>query len=255
MLTLPGWLVILIEQGLIVLLVLVVVLYLRARRLKRLLVKARAESGDGEHVQAPRTEIELMEHGMLQERLALSQQQVKNLERFRDMFFDLNNKVRGLLESQHQVHGQMQAVGLPLKEQQALLKAYEKLSREKEQLEQHLKQVDAELAVLLDDSKQGRAAEADAGDADIIQEQQAEISRLIQEIADLTLETAAASRIHSNIVQLNQKTKELTIAIEVLQDENQFLANQIQVLLQQQNEKDRQLLHEIDELTKQLAGK
>lgn len=258
MLTLPGWLVILLEQGFIVLTLLVIVLYLRTRRQKKLLSIAREAAGQWTPAQSVRTlsSPELKDFGLLQEKLALSQQRVKNLERFRDMFFDLNNKVRGLLESQHQVHGQMQAEGLPLERQKALLAAFDKLRREKAQIEEHLRQLDAELELLLDDSKRHKQDQVIKSDAtEVIQSQQAEIGRLIQEIADLTLESASAKRIQSTIDQLNLKTGDLIVAIEILQDENEYLNEQNQLLQNKAGNSGGKAGTDIAALHKQLADK
>lgn len=258
MLTLPGWLVILLEQGFIVLTLLAIVLYLRTRRLRKLLSSAREAAGQRAMAQAVRTlsSPELKDFGLLQEKLALSQQRVKNLERFRDMFFDLKDRVGDLMLSQHQMHGHMEAEGLPLEKQKTLLAAFDKLRREKAQLEEHLRQLDAELELLLDDTQRHKLDQVIRSDAtEVIQSQQAEIGRLIQEIADLTLESASAKRIQSTIDQLNLKTGDLIVAIEILQDENEYLNEQNLLLQNKPGNSGGKADTEIEALHKQLADK
>jgi DNA repair exonuclease SbcCD ATPase subunit len=262
MLTIPSWLLVLAEQTIIVLLVLVVFFYLRSRKYKRIV--RRQEQGldqndHGQHATVTKQILappDLKDLGVIKERLALSEQRVKNLERFRELFFDLKDRVATLMEHQQQMNQHMLEAGLPLEEQKALMAAFDKLKKEKEVLEQHLQQVEDELDILMvtPDVDSLKAKESPSA-AHVIHDQQAKIGKLIQEIADLEVEAATGHRIQTTINQLNEQSDELSIAIEVLQDENQFLNEQVQTLLQQQNPQGDQVNKEIDLLTSQLAEK
>ena len=257
MLEIPHWVVIVLVQITIILFLLFVYFYIRARKYKKQLRQQQAAEGVAVSSQITQIlpDVDLKKQGALRERLALTQQRVKNLERFRDLFFELKDRIAVLLAQQQRVVEQMQGEGLPLLEQKALLTEFEKLKKEKETLEQHLQQVDAELNLLMDtsdvvqDVSSGETASADT----IIKAQQVEIGRLVQEIADLEVEAATAQRIQSSITSINNQSDELTIAVEVLQDENQFLSDQIQALLKQEQEKDCQTVLQIDLMTKQLS--
>jgi chromosome segregation ATPase len=261
MLTVPSWLLITAEQSIIVLFVLAVFFFLRSRKLKKqvLLYSRVANAGTQQPIGSSKQILsppDLKDLGIVRERLALAEQQVKNLERFRELFFDLKDRLAVLMEHQRNMHEHMQQAGLPLEEQKALKAAFEQLKREKTILEQHLQQVEDELDVLMDNSKKSSVRMTEPASAgNVINEQQVKIGKLIQEIADLEIEAAAGHRIQTTINQLNHQTDELTMAIEVLQDENQFLNEQVQMLLQQQHQKDQQLSHEIDLITSQLAEK
>ena len=261
MLNLPTWLIIALEQTIIVLIVVAVFYFFRARRFRKLLQQY--QGSDRQTSNRPITSAttilsapDLKQLGIIKEKLALAEQRVKNLERFRDLFFELKDRVATLMQHQHDMHEDMQAAGLPLEEQMTLIASFEKLKQEKATLEQHLQQVEAELDVLMEGPKQPPdLIVEDLSAASVIQQQQVKIGKLIQEIADLELEAVAGHRIQTAINQINHQSDDLTAAIEVLQDENQFLNDHIQALLKQQQEKDQQLEHEIDLLTSQLAEK
>ena len=262
MLSIPSWLLVSAEQTIIVLLVLAVFFYLRARKYKKIMKlqdQDVAKDGHGQPATGTKQILappDLKELGVIKEKLALSEQRVKNLERFRELFFDLKDRVATLMEHQQQMNQHMLEAGLPLQEQKALMAAFDKLKKEKEVLQQHLQQVEDELDILMvtpgvDSPKEKESPSA----AHVIHDQQAKIGKLIQEIADLEVEAAAGHRIQTAINQINEQSDELSIAIEVLQDENQFLNDQVQTLLQQQGPQDPQVSEEIDLLTSQLAEK
>lgn len=261
MLSLPSWMLVTIEEAIIVLVALVVFFFLRARKFKKQLSQYGGQRVQDFAGQLPTSKKilsppDLKDLGVIKEKLALAEQRVKNLERFRDLFFDLKNRVAGFMEHQQHMHEHMLEAGLPLEEQKALIASFEKLKKEKEILEQHLRQVEDELNVLMDTPSQlPSLIVEDLNPAIVIQQQQTKIGRLIQEIADLEIEAATGHRIQTTINQLNHQTDDLTMAIEVLQDENQFLNDQIQALLLQQTQKDQQLMNEIDLITSQLAKK
>lgn len=261
MLTVSNWLIIGIIQTIIILVVLIGFFFLRARKYQELALqykrlntgKIPQQATDTAPILSP---VDLKDLGILKEKLALAEQRVKNLERFRELFFDLKDKLTELMGKQQHMSERMLEAGLPVKEQHALMTSFEKLKKEKDTLEQHLHQVEAELSVLMGGPHQSpNLIVEDVNAAAIIQSQQAEIGKLIQEIADLELEAVAAQRIQTTINQLNQKSGDLTIAIEVLQDENQFLSDQIQALLKQEHEKDQQLNRQIDLITGQFSEK
>ena len=158
------------------------------------------------------------------------------------------------MEHQQRMNEHMLEAGLPLEEQQALKAAFEELKRAKEALEQHLQQVEDELDVLMKGPPNSPGAMPEAASAaSVVQHQQVKIAKLIQEIADLEVEAATAHRIQTTINQLNHQSDDLAIAVEVLQDENQFLNDYAQALLRQLQEKDQELFQQIDLITSQLA--
>lgn len=260
MIEIPFWAFIAKVQLIIVLSLIALFYFFRARsfkkRFSRNLEQAKAESAsvEAEHPQEGLPNQDLKALGELQEKLALAQQRVDNLERFRDMFFELKSQMDGLLEQQEKMGNQIACMSPA--EQNELAAEFEKLKKQKETLEQHLQQVEAELDVLTSPSHGPAVGDREGGNAEsIIQEQQAEIGRLIQDIADLEVEAAAAQRIQSSISNMNTNMDELAIAVEVLQDENEFLSKQIQSLLKQEQENDAQTSHQIDSLTRELAEK
>jgi hypothetical protein len=261
MLTLPSWILFTVEEAIIVLIVLAVFFFLRARKYKKQILQYTNLGKQGfDNQGTASTKIlsppDLKDLGVMKEKLALAEQRVKNLERFRELFFDLKNRVAGLMEHQQHMNEHMLEAGLPLEEQKALIASFEKLKNEKRILEQHLQQVEDELNILMDSPHTSPGILKEAGNAaSVIQHQQVKIGKLIQEVADLEVEAATAHRIQTVINQLNHQTDDLTIAIEVLQDENQVLNERVQSLLQQQNQNDQQLASEIDLLTSQLAEK
>lgn len=235
MIEISGWLLVVIEQALIVLIFLTVFFYFRSRKLKKTLNALKAKSQQVSKEPAGSADTKELER--LRDKIGLYEQSLKNLERFRDLFFDMKRKYEAYVAMQTHVLADLENT-LPADESAIALKqALEKLRTEKERLEMHLMQIETELDMLMEHPhKESSGVEtmteelADAGQ--LVEAQQQEIQRLKQYVVDLTLEAALKDRITNSLQDLDKKNNELATALEILQDENQFLMDQIQALLQ-----------------------
>lgn len=163
MLTVSNWLLIATEKLFIVRFLFVILFYLRARNYKKFILQEQIRAGethgqhDGQATKKILAPLDLKELGKVKKKLALSELRIKNLERFRELFFDLKQRVATLME--------------------------------------HQQQVEDELDILMENS--GRASPKTKelpSAAHVIHDQQAKIGILIQEIADLEVEAVASWR-------------------------------------------------------------
>ncbi|MBI3563363.1 MAG: hypothetical protein HY080_16790 [Gammaproteobacteria bacterium] len=256
------WVLLVIEQTAIVAVLLALVYFMQTRKLKRRLAEFTAGNAPLKPAVQQNTALPvtvdrntLIEVGELREKLSIAEQRIKNLERFRDLFFDIKDKLGTMLTTQGNVSAQVQQLQLSDTDSAELKRALEKLAKEKEALEQHLKQVEIELDLLMDNRRDHPDANAvDINATSIIQQQQEEIGKLIQAVADLEVEAAMLQRVQKSLNLINASADELSTAIDVLQDENQFLTEQIQSLLKEQMESDNRYLQEIHDLKQQTAA-
>lgn len=261
MVEMPLWMVVVLEQGAIVLMAVAVFFYLRARRLKNQFQDQPAE--------AP-AQTELSPDEALQHKVAVYEKRLKSLERFRDLFFELKDR-QGRIDDLHaQMHEQVGAVDHESEEFARVKQTMEQLQQEKANLEEHLKQVTDELDVImgvtdhatassdLSESLNGRHEQLGGGLDNIknmVDKQKREIAELHQQIADLEIEKASADELRGALDALVQRNEEMTLAVEVIQDENQYLQEQVEQMVAQQGQLDGSFVMEIDSLRRELEDK
>lgn len=284
MISIPSWLLYTAEQLLFILLIFSIFFFIRARKYKKqylasntrlqelsaTLTKVELEAAENAKAEAePEQLIDLAdpedqpeaaadpdELTRLQDKLALQSQRVNSLERFRSMYFDLKKKVEELMKLQQSLNAYIEKIELEDGISDDLKEDFEKLRKEKENLELQLQQVSEQIDVLIDGSTHTQTTnKEDADAANIIQNQQNEILNLVQAIADLEIESASSQRIMATVDQLNQQSKELNLAIEILQDENQFLLDQVETLVRQPSTEESQISEKMDLISSQLDDK
>ena len=252
----PIWAIIVTEQIIITLIIILAIFIYKNRKLKKKIADLQSELSSYLNT-AQATVVDASELTELQDKVALYEQSLINLDKFRDMFFEMKRKYESYIAMQQELIGQVDGVLSDDAASVSLKEVLEKVKKEKEQLEQNLKQVEAELDLLMEhpDSSESNPVEISeniAGMHSMLDEQQEVIQRLKQYVVDLTLEAAVKEQIDTTLDGLEQKNQELATALEILQDENQFLVDQIQTLLAMNTESKTGGTEELAELKEKL---
>lgn len=257
MLEIPIWTIIVAEQIIITLIILSAVFFYKIKKLKRKISSLQDEISN-QLESSQQSMVDASELTELQDKVALYEQSVLNLEKFRDMFFQMKRKYEAYAAMQQEMLGKMDDIVGDDHASGSLNEVLEKLKSEKEQLEQHLQQVEAELDMLMGHTNSPEANPEKIGENingihEMLDEQQVEIQRLKQYVVDLTLEAAIKEQIDNTLDGVDQKNKELAVALEILQNENQFLVDHIQALLTMDTESETGSLAELTELKEKLS--
>ncbi len=190
----------------------------------------------------------LRQLGVLRQRLATSETRIENLEKFRNLYFKTKKSIETMTATQEKLTQQITEIDLPEQTTKDLNLTIENLRKEKQVYEEHLKQVQDQLEVMMSEPR----PEPDSDSRRLIQQQLEEIGRLTQIISELKLEASSAARMTESVTTLNEQADELNITIEVMQEENLFLQDQIQALLQQERALDQERQDKISQLESQL---
>ncbi len=190
----------------------------------------------------------------LQARLQAYETRVANLEQFRTNFFELKEKYADAIGLGQQLHSE---VGKAFSEDQQppeLRAAMDELKEENSRLEGQLSLVEQEfdnimrnLQTATDRSDLPPAQPGIASSMDnigqgvakirgVIRTQEHRIHELTGVISELEIELSDKERLDSAVDELKQKHTELTNVIAIIQDENDFLQEQISALLKQELE-------------------
>lgn len=258
MITIPIWTLVTLVQLVIILLVASIILHYRYRNFKNSSQQSATAYDTPLPPQPasakPDTAL-LKELGQLRQRLAIAEKRVLNLEKFRELFFKIKHHMDTLLLAQEQVTSRFMAGAAPGNDPE-LVQALQKLKKEKETLEQHLKQVTDELDLLLANPSHGGSLSSEGLKAALgVKNVQEEVGNLTQIIADLEVEAATSNRINTSVTSVNTRLQEMETVMEVLQDENQFLSDQIQALLTLQRNEDAKLELEMERMSSAFTDK
>ena len=190
----------------------------------------------------------LKQLGILRQRLATSETRIENLEKFRNLYFKTKKSIDTMTATQDKLTQQITEIDLPEQTTKDLNLTIENLRKEKQVYEEHQKQVQDQLEVMMSEPR----TEPDSDSRRLIQQQLEEIGRLTQIISELKLEASSSARMTESVNTLNEQADELNITIEVMQEENLFLQDQIQALLQQERELEQERQEKISQLESQL---
>lgn len=216
----------------------------------------------------------------LQQKLAASRQRIANLEQFRDNFFDIKLRMEAGQVLNQRLHDEIDK-SVPREEQSPELRsAMDELKSENETLMQQLQHIQQEFSEIIEDlGEQESGLSADVGvsglanmeqikgDLDgsfenldegveqirqviVVQEQR--IQELHGMVEGLQLEVGDKQRLQACIDELNDKSRELTDVIAVMEEENTFLQEQISALLQQELIKEQEAKAELAQHQQQL---
>lgn len=190
---------------------------------------------------------------LLQEQLATSEMRISNLEKFRKLYLNVSAALEAISEIQEYVNSNIDDIEAPTEVADKLRIAFEKLNEEKLTLESHIEQVQSQLDVMLGDGSAPQPPEENS--EEIIKTQKQEINKLTSLISNLEVESNSIIELSDSVTALTETSEELTIAVEVLQEENTFLQEQIQGLLQQQVNGDSTFQEKIKSLEQEIADK
>ena len=212
--------------------------------------------GDGESllVQSLRSQVQACE------------KRLSNLERFKDLFFELKGRLADSQERGEQLQMEVSRV-VPESEQSPLLKnLLDGLKTENEQLNQQLDQVDEALAAILRQAERHVEANGDGVNASItgidagverirnvVQAQQRRIAELAELVSARDMELEQKAPLESLLEEVRASNEELNTVVSVLQEENDFLQVQISMLLKQELEKEKERERVLAETAKSQA--
>lgn len=256
MLQLSGWVVIAIIQIIFVWVGFTLYFLNRLRRVKKTNTLLKARLAQVQHVKDNSKVVETLtdklpnndaklakdkglldELRRLREQLATSELRIKNLEKFRGLYFQIKTSIESISEIQDLISSNIDATDLPEELLKKLREAFERLNKEKRVLEDHVRQAQEQLDLFLGtDAVSVRTSNESSKNT--IQQQKAEIAQLSLLVAELEIEASSMRRLSDSIAILTTQSDELTITVEVLQEENQFLQDQIRALLRQDNENE-----------------
>ena len=206
----------------------------------------------------------------LQTRIQAYETRVANLEQFRTNFFELKEKYAGAIDLGQQLHSE---VGKALGEDDQppeLRDAMQKLQEENTRLEGQLSLVEQEFDNImrnlqaatdrsgLPDAESGITTSMDnIGEGvekirGVIATQEDRIQELTGIISELKLELTDKERLEGAVNELKQKHTELTGVIAIIQEENDFLQEQISTLLKQELDDRNSAEKQVDVLTREL---
>lgn len=183
------------------------------------------------------------------ERLAQLMQRIDNLDKFRDRYFELKRRYESLQAAQRNLEYEIDNV-LSQEDKDKLKDALERLAQEKWQLEHELSGIEQALnSVLMGKDPvpvvspaagsrlQESAQRVDASISTIqtvIQDQQATIDNLRTMLDGVSAEVSDKQGLQDAFDEMSRKFQEMVDAIEILQDENEFLQNQVSQLVHDQ---------------------
>lgn len=217
------------------------------------------EVGDSESIENPidfeakwgeaTKELETVRH-----KLEVTEQRIRNLGVFRRSYFELKSQLEDVIQLQRELSESFDNLELSDDVAGNWKLMISRLQEYNKNLESHLEQVTVQIETLGSETIAPDAQEETQGEVaqDLVQRQQTQIGKLIQLLADQEFESAKAAEIKESTDVIQQRADDLTIAVEVLQDENEFLQTQIQFLLQGQADKEKEYVAERDALQAEL---
>lgn len=218
----------------------------------------------------------------MQERIENYEARLGNLETFKQMFFDLKQKLNESQELNQQFHDEITRtipVEMQSPEMQAML---ERLREENTALEEQLQHVEKQLYIIMhhaghttttggkdhgaepETSKQRLDSMSDVAMhietemtqiRDIISNQKRKISELTSHIDELQLEVNEKDHIKRELVKLADRNEEMNRVLDVLEEENTFLQEQISALLRQELRDSERSKENLSEYENQLLAK
>jgi hypothetical protein len=169
----------------------------------------------------------------LAEKIALYQQTIKELEKFRNSFKDMINQYGAYGALQSQILARINdAIKHDASSSTALKAGVESLDVKYYQIEQYFKHVKTELDMLLEANSRANTSKVKdvAGNValnNLLSVQKKEIEQLKKYILDLTMESRLQQQITSSINDLEKNIVELDSSLNLIQDENLYLESEI----------------------------
>ncbi len=204
----------------------------------------------------------------LQTQIDAYKTRIANLEQFKDRFFELKARLADSHALNEQVHTEVEKI-IPAAEQPPeLADAMARLRQENKDLSGELAQVEEEFAALMRNVQAAEARKSEASDGvnqasgqiersldrvkQILVTKEEQISALQGLVNELQLELKEKERLQAAIDDLAAQNRELDNVVTILQDENNFLQEQISVLLRQELDKEEKQVRRIQGLQEEL---
>lgn len=199
--------------------------------------------------QEDETESKLVESLRLQ--LRSYEQRLANLEQFRTLFFDLKSQLADSSARSEKLQTEVRRA-VPVEEQSPELKeVLEELEHENQQLNEQLEHVEAAFSDILHEAAEpvAVASESIAGKMSgidkgveqirhIVSTQERRIAELLAMLTEKEVALEDREQLQQMLEGLREANQEMTSVISVLEEENQFLQEQISALLKQELNND-----------------
>ncbi len=250
--TLPFWVILGVIEFAIVLFIVCIVLFVILRHKNRIMQK--------------KTTIASNKLAARDSLLADYAKRIENLEKFKELYFEIKAKFNAINDLHEQFDSEVKSL-LSEEDYETLQKTLEQIKTEKEILEIKLREAEHELDTIISTQGMELPKEVDSETAfsaaerlnegiqsvkSVISNQTSLIDNLKEQIKSLELEAAQTKALEDTVNSMQEQNNDLSTALEVLQDENQFLQDQIQALLVSSQETDADTSGEIARLKAQL---
>lgn len=199
---------------------------------------------------------------MLRRKLQAYATRVENLQKFKELFFELKKQFTETQQRNEELHNEFERLLPDNNEHEDIRDVLTKLRSENDNLHQQLNSLEGVFSSLPTINTMrdispptDNITESVTRIKSIITQQEARIAELSHELNSLHIELEAQERLKLKIQKLDDETRKLKDSAHHLEEENLFLQEQISVLLRQELERDekhkRRLLQLEEDLTQQ----
>ncbi|VAW80084.1 hypothetical protein MNBD_GAMMA15-1209 [hydrothermal vent metagenome] len=193
--------------------------------------------------EAPETEPELVEtveeETSDENSLSKALTRIRRLEKFRDNFFDMKKRLKELEDSKQKLVFQLEALIPEAERSEELLALLDTMNAQRDRLEAELAQLESQSDELAKAGPEKTASEDDSiSELETqVSQQKKKMSELHHLVDSLNLEAENTAALQTELDKVDLSNRDMNMCIQVLEEENQFLQEQIKTLLQA-DEKD-----------------
>ncbi|TCK18727.1 hypothetical protein DFR30_2011 [Thiogranum longum] len=169
--------------------------------------------------------------------LLKAQEQIKRLESFRDKFFSMKKQLRELEASRQKLTEQLEILMPEAERSEELRALLDTMNGQRDRLQAELDQLESQSDELAKTATQNTPVQEQENESSSaltkqIDKQNRKISELHHLVDDLNLEAEKAEELQSRFKQFELASRDMNMCIQVLEEENQFLQEQIKSLLE-----------------------
>ncbi len=168
--------------------------------------------------------------------LAKLREKIKRLEKFRDHFFSMKKQLQELETSRQKLSDQLEALIPEAERSEALQTLLDTMNEQRDRLQAELDQLESQSDELAKTARQDTHSQEEKDEttselAAQLDKQKRKIFELHHLVDDLHLEAEKAEALQTTLDQFDLANRDMNMCIQVLEEENQFLQEQIKSLL------------------------
>ncbi len=163
---------------------------------------------------------------------------IKRLEKFRDNFFDMKKQLKELEDSKQKLVAQLEALIPEAERSEELLTLLDTMNAQRDRLEAELAQLESQSDALAKTSSENASPDNTAEEGSVseleeqLSQQKKKMSELHHLVDSLNLEAENTAALQAELDKVDLSNRDMNMCIQVLEEENQFLQEQIKSLLQ-----------------------